>query len=409
MKRSNFFLPIGSDLHFDNCNRSLSYFEQMGMIQQIGSGIYSHLPGMYKLTQNLKQVLNKHLLNAGCSQHHFPALQPTSNWEDQGRLELFGKSMFVFDDQHGKRMCVAPTHEVTAALTAKRFIKSYRQLPIRLSQIQTKYRDETRPRGGLLRTREFTMHDLYSFDRDLKCACESYRLIRQAYEATLSEVGLPFVVREQADMGSIGGDCSHEFHVPADIGEDGFENPNSGDRVRTLEVAHIFMLGDKYSKPAAATFVDKDGQSKNVYMCSFGLGIERTIAAYVEVFHEPNKDLLWSWALAPFKIMILGNDTNADMLYNQLLGTEFEPIIDDRDDVFFGQKIKEAHYLGIPVYIIFGKKFTASQLIEVRVPRLETVEFMSLDSLRVRLPEIQAKICEREQELALQKLRLIGL
>ena len=171
---------------------------------------------------------------------------------------MFGNSIFQLSDQHERPHVLAPTHEATAAETARAFVTSYRDMPIRISQIQIKYRDEARPRGGVIRTRQFTMHDLYSFDVDSKAARIGYEKVKSAYIQTFRDLRIPIHVQEQADMGAIGGDSSHEFHAAADAGEDNFTRP-TGEVVKSLELAHIFMLGDRIQCRVLGAYYDSAG------------------------------------------------------------------------------------------------------------------------------------------------------
>lgn len=397
MKRSNFFMPMRREKVVGENSRSGEYFERMGMVAKVGSGIYTHLPAAYKLFQNLRATLNSHLLQAGCSEHQFPAIQPLNIWKESGRFETFGNIMFSFRDQHDKEVCLAPTHEVLAALTAKQFIRSYRDMPVRISQIQTKFRDETRPRGGLMRTREFTMQDLYSFDTGPEMAEVSYALIREAYERTLVDLRVPFVVKEQTDMGSIGGVKSHEFHVMSDAGEDTYLDPESGREAKSIEVAHIFMLGEQYTKPVKASYVDRDGSSKEVFMCSFGLGIERTVAAYLEHYLEDGRDLLWSWALAPYKVMILGAEHSEAMeLYERLSAAGYDAMIDDRKGIPFNQQLKEGMMMGLPIYIIFGRQFDSEEKVEVKSQLLGATTYLDLEDVVPHVEELRGEIRDVE-------------
>jgi prolyl-tRNA synthetase len=397
MKRSDFFMPMRRNNTARAVSRSGDYFERMGMVAQVGSGLYTHLPGAFKLFANVKSKLNEHLLAAGCSEHQFPALQPLSIWKGSGRFEVFGDIMFNFRDQHGKDVCLAPTHEVLAALTAKQFIRSYRDMPVRISQIQTKFRDETRPRGGLMRTREFTMHDLYSFDTGPETAEVSYGLIRNAYERTLTDLRLPFVIKEQSDMGSIGGMGSHEFHVLSPSGEDVYVDPGSGREYKSIEVAHIFMLGNQYTSPVQAYFTDRDGRSKEIFMCSFGLGIERTVAAYIEHYLEDDKDLLWSWALAPYKVLVLGSESGAATdLYSHLNDAGYETMIEDRTELPFGKQLREALMLGFPIYVILGKQFVAEEKVEIRAPLLNKTLYVDYEDVVPKIEELRKAILDLE-------------
>lgn len=248
-----------------------------------------------------------------------------------------------------------------------------------------------------MRTREFTMQDLYSFDTGQETAEVSYALIREAYEQTLIDLRLPFVVKEQTDMGSIGGVKSHEFHVLSDSGEDTYFEPTSGYEAKSIEVAHIFMLGDQYTKPIKACYVDRDGHNKAVFMCSFGLGIERTVAAYLEHYLDDGRDLLWSWSLAPFKVMILGAEhPEAVDLYVRLNAAGYDAMIDDRTGIPFKQQLKEGMMMGLPIYIILGKRFDSEEKVEVKSPLLGTTTYLDLDGVVPHLEELRSEIRDVE-------------
>ncbi|SPF38598.1 putative Proline--tRNA ligase [Candidatus Sulfopaludibacter sp. SbA4] len=395
MRRSNFFMPMRRDtIRTSNSGtaKSDAYFDQLGYVHKIGAGIYTHLPAGYRLFGKVKTTLNKHLAAAGAAEHQFPALQPTSIWKESGRFDKFGAIMFNFLDQHGKEVSLAPTHEVLAAITAKQYVKSYRDLPIRITQTQTKFRDEKRPRGGVMRTREFTMQDLYSFDAGVDAANVSYDLIVEAYQRTLTELRIPFRVKQQADMGSIGGLRSHEFHVLAESGEDVFTD-SAGQARSSIEIAHTFSLGTAYSEPVHATYADREGTEQPIYMCSFGLGIERTAASYVESYLQPGRDLVWSRALAPFPIMILGAaHKEAWRAFDSLSNAGYDPIIDDREQISFSQQWKEALLMGSPVCIVFGKRFESDGQVELYTPRTKSSRFVDPDELMKTMTEVWREV-----------------
>jgi prolyl-tRNA synthetase len=385
MKRSDFFMPMRRQMPRQQGSGATAkndvYLQQHGYIAQVGAGIYTHLPAGYKLFRNVKKTLSKYLLRAGCSEHQFPAIQPTAIWKESGRFETFGKIMFNFEDQHGRNVSLAPTHEVIAALTAKQFIHSYRDLPVRINQVQTKFRDETRPRGGVMRTREFTMQDLYSFDTGPETAKTSYDAVVQAYRDTLVDLRVPFCVKVQNDMGSIGGLESHEFHVLSPSGEDIYDDPHNGPQP-SIEIAHTFSLGDTYTKPINAVYAGSDGAERFIYMCSFGMGIERTAAAYIEKYLQESRDLVWSWSLAPFPIVVLGaRHKDAWRAYEQLLDTGYDVLIEDRTQLSFSQQWKESLLLGAPLYVIFGKKFASEERVEIYTPRTKSSRFVAPEDL----------------------------
>ena len=387
--------------------QSDAYFDRLGYDDKIAAGIYTHLPAGYRLFGNVKSVLNRHLAEAGSAEHQFPAIHPASIWRESGRFEKFGPIMFSFLDQHGNEKCLAPTHEILAAITAKHFVKSYRDMPIRITQTQTKFRDEKRPRGGVMRTLEFTMQDLYSFDVGAAQANVSYDLIVEAYRRTLIELRIPFRMKEQADMGSIGGLRSHEFHVLAASGEDSYVD-RSGIAAPSLEIAHTFSLGTSYSVPVDATFMDRDGSSKPIFMCSFGMGIERTAAAFVENYLEDGQDLTWSWALAPFQVVIVGAKyKEAWAAYDMLRAAGLSVLIDDRTDLSFSQQWKEARLMGAPIYVVFGKAFDVEEKAEVLMSLTGAVRYVDPGSVNAAVQGMRAEIEAAElirMSFSLQKI-----
>jgi len=397
MLRSALFAPVQRSGKKDEASHSAYYFSKMGYTSTIGAGLYTHLPLGHILFNNVKAVLNQELENlAQCSFHEFPGIAPEALWQTSGRLDLFGKSIFRYEDQHGKSMILAPTHEVTAAATAAQLIQSYKELPVRISQIQNKFRDETRPRAGVIRSRQFQMHDLYSFDTDRDAASLGYARVKQAYENTFRKLRIPAIAIEQTDMGAIGGDGSHEFHCPADIGDDTIID-HEGRSTPSLELAHIFMLGTGYSEAMSAYYVDKDNIKKPVYMCSFGMGIERTAAAYIErniMRDNRSQELIWSWHLSPFQVMLLGNTPECYEAYHRQKKMGRRCLLDDRD-TSFREKLAQGHQLGFPIYIIQGPKDDPDKFqIICRPLALDCT--ISVYDLDVALDETIAKLMSHE-------------
>lgn len=373
MKQSQLLHPMRrSDSKADDACASSEYFDSKGYTTQLSAGIYTQLPMGYRLFGNVKTILNRELENVGVGLHHFPALHPRSIWEKSGRLASFGNTMFSFQDKDGRDWCLGPTEEVLAADLAGRFIKSYRDMPLIISQTQAKYRNEARPRGGVLRTKEFTMQDAYSFDCDEDAARRSYDKIASAYRAALLEMRVPCVVQAQDDMGDIGGTASHEYHVIAEVGEDAVIDPVTREKRSSIEIAHTFMLGVIYSEAMDAYYIDSTGNRQLVFMCSFGMGIERTAAAYVEAMASRRSEFTWSWALAPFKVVILG-DMCPEMsaAYNDLSTEGIDTLLDDRSDVRLGRKIKESADIGYPIRVVFGSKYRENGLIDIAIPVLK--------------------------------------
>lgn len=381
MLRSALFAPVRRDRREDESSLSGRYLERMGYIAPFGAGFMNHLPLGHGLFNNVKSVLNGHLSQlVACSFFEAVAIQPSKVWADSGRLEMFGSSIFRFPDRHGREIVLAPTHEVTAAALGARYLKSYRDLPVRISQIQIKFRDEERPRAGVIRTRQFQMHDLYAFDRDLESAQAGYATVREAYLKTFFDLRLPVIPSVQTDMGAIGGDRSEEFLMPCAMGDDRWTD-EEGAVLNCLELAHIFMLGTAYSEAANARFIDSSGTERPIYMSSFGLGIERAAAAYIERYAKPDSDVevSWSWALSPYQVLLLTDGPVMRDVYRNLVAQGLRVLLDDRD-IPFRKKLGEGRKMGFPIEILQSDRLGAREL-EIRCHRTGQTERIDVGEL----------------------------
>ena len=367
--RRNLFIPTLKDTPADAQLPSHDFMLRSGMVRQLGAGAYTKLPYGFEVARRLEHVVAEEMWQRGAEQLHFPAVQPVSIWKTAERYESYGDDMFSFPDRHGRDTCFAPTHEIAAALLAAGDIRRYDQLPVRVYQIQIKYRDEVRPRGGVLRTREFTMHDLYSFDIDEPASAESYRLFYEAYVDIFRRLKLPAIPVATSDTGAIGGSVSHEFLFPAVAGE--AEMPEGTDAppgVRGLELAHTFQLGTQYSERLGASVNNPAGTSVPLWMCSFGLGIERTTAAVIEHGMAELGHVVWPFEIAPYHVNILLMDVeSAGIAAGAGLGARcmdggLRVVIDDRA-VRAGVKFADSELLGVRWEIIIGNR---SPDIEIR-------------------------------------------
>jgi len=358
------------------------------------AGVYSYLPLGFKVLSNIEAIIRDEINKTGALELLLPGLQPLELWQRTGRDELMGETMFRFDDRRGRKLCLGPTHEEVITELAANFVKSYRDMPFTLYQIQTKYRDELRPRFGIVRSCEFIMKDAYSFDRDRKGLDEVYEKMRVAYENIFKRCGLKFV-SVKADSGFIGGDLSHEFLVQAESGEDTLyrckvcleiksekdaeiENcphcKSDMEKLSALEVGHIFKLGDKYSKMLGVKFLDESGAQQVVQMGCYGIGVSRLIAAVIEQNHDLD-GIIWPKGVAPFDVLILpvnisDNDImqKSHMLHDELEKKGFKVLLDDRDERA-GVKFKDADLIGIPARITIGNKWAKDKKLEIRQRR----------------------------------------
>ncbi|MFH0790589.1 MAG: aminoacyl--tRNA ligase-related protein, partial [Candidatus Omnitrophota bacterium] len=329
--------------------------------------------------------------NAGASELLLPALQPLELWIKSGRDKDIGEVMIRFTDRRGRHICLGPTHEEVITDLVRAYLSSYKQLPLVLYQIQTKFRDEIRPRFGVVRACEFIMKDAYSFDQDEEGLDKSYQAVYDAYHRIFLRCGLEILTQE-ADSGLMGGKVSHEFMVQAASGEDAVLlcanckcirpfNDTAKDicpkcnvkleKINAIEIGHVFKLGTKYSAALGANFVDNQGALKPVIMGCYGIGVSRLMAAIVEQNNDA-EGIIWPVQISPYKVIILPLDvTDSEIMryalaiYKELEENDIEPLLDDRDERA-GVKFKDADLLGLPVIITVGKKTLKEQKIEIK-------------------------------------------
>ncbi len=391
MKMSNFFAPTLRDEPKEAEIISHKLLLRGGYVRKLAAGIYSYLPLGLEVLRNIENIIREEMNNAGCQEVLLPALQPSELWKMTGRWDVYGKELLRVKDRHDRDFCFGPTHEEVITDLVKNNVSSYKELPIILYQIQTKFRDEIRPRFGLMRSREFLMKDCYSFDADEKGLQVSYQKMHKAYCSIFEKCGLRFKVVD-ADPGAIGGGYSQEFMVIASTGEDEIaycthcnwaiskelskiEVDNSCPKCsegvlkveRGIEVGHIFQLGTKYSSAMDACFLDENGNRRPFVMGCYGIGVGRTLQAAIEQNHDEN-GIIWPIQIAPFHVAIIPvNITESEQfdaaakLYHELISLGIKVILDDRDERA-GVKFKDIDLIGIPVKIIFGKSFAEGKV-----------------------------------------------
>jgi prolyl-tRNA synthetase len=362
-----------------------------GFVRMLMAGAYTYLPMGLRVLENIQEIIRQEMNACGASELLLPALHPLELWQKTGRDKDLGEVMFKFKDRRGRELSLGPTHEEIITDLVKNNLSSYRQLPLVLYQIQTKFRDEIRPRFGLIRCCEFIMKDAYSFDQDEAGLDKNYQLIFEAYKRIFARCGLKVLITE-ADSGVMGGKVSHEFMVEAPLGEDVVcfcpqcksAKASKGDlslcsncninmnQVNTIEVGHIFKLGTKYSQALGAVFSDNSGQLKSLIMGCYGIGVSRLISAIIEQNNDAN-GILWPKEVAPFRIILLPLDVNnpeimqvANNLYQELEAGGLDVLFDDRDERA-GVKFKDADLIGVPISIVIGKKSIEEKNIELRI------------------------------------------
>ena len=404
MRFSEAFIPTLREVPAEAEVISHRLMLRAGMIRKVAAGIYNYLPLGLRVIQKVSGIIREEMNAAGAQELLMPMVQPRELWDETLRWKEYDKELLRLKDRHERDFCLGPTHEEIITDLVRGEVKSYRQLPMMLYQIQTKFRDEIRPRFGLMRGREFLMKDCYSFDRNEAGAKESYRKMFEAYQKIFRRCGLDFRPIE-AGTGLIGGSLSHEFHVLAASGEDevfacgkcdfgASAEKTPADRNcpkckavlnshRGIEVGQVFYLGTKYSKAMKAGFLDEGGKEQLIEMGCYGIGVGRTAAASIEQNHDDN-GIIWPLPIAPFpvEIVTLGQEDAAvreaaGQVIRALEAEKIEFLWDDREESA-GVKFKDADLLGIPYRVTIGKKGVQKGESEIRSRKTGTVTAVPL-------------------------------
>ncbi len=393
---SHTFIPTLKETPQEAESLSHALMVRAGLVRMLMAGAYTYLPLGLKVLMNIQGIIRQEMNAAGAAELLLPALQPLELWQKTGRDKTIGEVMIRFTDRRGRNICLGPTHEEIITDLVKHNISSYRQLPLVLYQIQTKFRDEIRPRFGVVRACEFIMKDAYSFDKDQAGLEKNYGAIYEAYRKIFERCGLSILTVE-ADSGVMGGSVSHEFMVPAASGEDLVlvcpkckqSITAKDDAIRecakckealvptnTIEIGHIFQLGTKYSAALGAQFLDDRGVLAPIIMGCYGIGVSRLIAAIIEQNYDAN-GIIWPRQVSPYRALIMALDTTdekirtkAQILHDELSRAGMSVLYDDRDERA-GVKFKDADLLGMPLQIIIGKEFLRSGCLEVKVRRTQ--------------------------------------
>ncbi len=406
MRYSKFFIPTLKDAPNEAEIVSHKLMIRSGMIKQSSSGIYSWLPLGLKVLKKIEQIVREEQDIAGANELLMPTIQSADLWIKSGRYNDYGKEMLRISDRGGREMLYGPTNEELITDIFQSHITSYKELPINLYHIQWKFRDEVRPRFGVMRGREFLMKDNYSFDLNEEDAKKSYNNMFKSYIKTFIRMGLtPISLR--AETGPIGGNLSHEFQILAKTGESTLyydkeienvdpENidtqelqsyyaavddqhdekncPISSQNLKIskgIEVGHIFYFGTKYSEKLDAYVQDQNGKKVAVHMGSYGIGISRLVGAIIEAYHD-EKGIKWPLSVAPFSLSIINlmpedQDcaTKAEEYYELFKNKNIEVIIDDRI-CSIGKKLSDNELIGIPLQLIIGKKNLKAGVVELK-------------------------------------------
>jgi prolyl-tRNA synthetase len=416
MRLSQYFLPLLKENPSEAQIVSHRLMLRAGMIRQSASGIYTWLPLGLRVLKKVEQIVREEQDAAGAQELLMPTIQPAELWQESGRYKDYGEEMLRFPDRHKREMLYGPTNEELITDIFRNAVKSYRDLPKNLYHIQWKFRDEVRPRFGVMRGREFLMKDNYSFDLDVEGAKHSYNKMFLAYLRTFARMGLK-AIPMRADTGPIGGDLSHEFIILAETGESqvfcdkalldadilaggiGYDGdleaffrkwtalyaatdekhdhkacPVPPDRLvsaRGIEVGHIFYFGTKYSKPMKANVVGPKGESIAVEMGSYGIGVSRLVGAIIEANHD-DAGIIWPSSVAPFQVGLVNlraGDAKcaaaADDLYVRLDRAGIETLYDDREESP-GAKFAAMDLIGLPWQLVVGPRGLDKGVVELK-------------------------------------------
>ena len=432
MRLSQFFMPTLRETPAEAEIVSHRLMLRAGMVRQSAAGIYTWLPLGLRVLRKIENIVREEQNAAGAQELLMPTIQPADLWRESGRYDDYGKEMLRITDRHGRDMLYGPTNEELITDIFRRDVKSYRDLPTALYHIQWKFRDEVRPRFGVMRGREFLMKDTYSFDLDPEGARRAYNRMFIAYLRTFERLGLK-TVPMAADTGPIGGDLSHEFHILADTGEseaflhsnylsfdpigdgvdydddlqplvdkwtslyaaadDKHDTARFGNEVpedkrmetRGIEVGHIFYFGTKYSEAMGATVQNADGKSVPVQMGSYGIGVSRLVAAIIEASHDDD-GIVWPTSVAPFDVGLLnlkpGNEATdgaCQILYDGMKNAGLDVLYDDRKDRP-GAKFASMDLIGLPTQVICGPREAEQGRVELKNRSTGEKQILSVES-----------------------------
>jgi len=431
MRLSRYFLPLMKETPAEAQIISHRLMHRAGLIHKTSAGIYSWLPLGLRVLERIENIIREEQDRIGNHYIKMSTIQPADLWIESGRYDAYGKEMLRIKDRHNRDFLYGPTNEEQVTDIVRTHVKSYKDLPLNLYQIQWKFRDEIRPRFGVMRGREFLMKDGYSFDLNFEAAKKTYQDIFYSYLRTFRRMGLT-AIPVQADSGAIGGNMSHEFQILAETGESTLyydkryeEMANSThidyeeltrlyavesekhnpatcpipeDQLmvkKGIEVGHIFYFGTKYSAAMGLNITGPDGKTFHPEMGSYGIGVSRLVGAIIEASHD-DKGIIWPEAVAPFKAIIIdlvkSNDATSsmgDQLNTTLKNAGIEVLYDDRDERP-GVKFASADLIGIPYQVIIGKKSTESGIVEFKHRKSGQIQEITLDQVVEKLTKDHA-------------------
>jgi prolyl-tRNA synthetase len=385
MRRSNLFVPTSKEDESTAQVRSAELALRSGLVDHAGAGIFSYSPTGKRVLDNIADVVREHMNAIGAQEVSLPKLQYAEIWRESGRWAEFEGEMFAFENREGKDMCLATTHEEPMADLVRERVRSKNNMPLALYQIGGKFRDD-HPRNGLLRTKEFSMKDAYSFNSSEEALDDVYQEMRDAYIEIFEKLGVDYAIVD-ADPSSMGGTASEEFQAPADVGSDEMaycpaedcrfgtldfdetDCPECGETLvesNSIELGHIFKLGTRYSDPLDLTFDTESGEQK-VIMGSYGIGISRMIPALIEQRNDDD-GIIWPEEVAPFSLSVVPLNENEEIIE---MAEEIHDRVGPSEVLYFegdtaiGEKFAESDLIGVPAKVILGNTFLEDGELEV--------------------------------------------
>ena len=420
MKQSMMFIPTLREVPSDAEIRSHQFLLRAGFIKQVAAGVYTYLPLAKRSLHHIETIIREELNAIDGNELLMPALQPKELWDETGRWSVYGSELMRLTDRNSREFALGPTHEEVITDVVRDYLNSYKKLPLTVYQIQTKFRDEARPRFGLMRGREFIMKDAYSFHANQESLDKTYDKFVQAYTNIFNRCGLKFRMVE-ADSGQIGGSQSAEFMALAEVGEDTIVYSTTGsfaanievadlpvgapspdgvgvvDHAKGIEVGHVFKLGTKYSESMNAVFLDENQKKQPIIMGCYGIGVSRVMMAVIEQNNDEN-GMIWPKSIAPFDIHVIPVDVKkaeqldaATKIYEDLKAVGYEVRLDDRKERA-GVKFSDADLIGLPIRVTVGRGISDG-LVEIKVRQTGEV-------FEVKVTELVSFIKEKYQELA---------
>lgn len=418
MRQSQLFGKTLREDPKDEVAANAQLLERSGFVYKSMAGVYEYLPLGYRVLEKINGIIREEMNAIGGQCIFLSALQPKERWEKTGRWNSMRDIMYQFKDHSGREIGLAATHEETLTEIAIRFIHSYKDLPLFLYQIQTKFRDEPRAKSGLIRGREFLMKDLYSFHFDEKDLDRFYKIVDKAYMKIFKRCGLNIYLTE-AGGGTFTKEFTHEYQVLSDAGEDviyycvkcrfaqnkeitllkdGDKCPKCGGIIsvgKSIEVGNIFKLGTKFSETFGLNYSDKEGNKKPVVMGSYGIGPGRLMATIVETLHD-DKGIIWKESVAPFKIhlLLIGSvksqkfkslKRHAEKIYKELLAKGVDVLYDDRDEKTPGEKFADADLIGIPWRVVVSERMVEKGGLEMKARNAASGKMVSERELFIRI------------------------